>query len=212
LLELVEEISTEMGIEFDFINLGGGFGIPYHPDEKPLNIGAFAKGIAILLTNFGDRQGYVPALFMESGRFVTGPHGVLVTRVTNVKHTYRTFVGVDAAMPALMRPGMYDAYHHISVHGKQTDQDTCPQDVVGSLCENNDKFAVQRPLPALTEGDILLIHDTGAHGHSMGFNYNGRLRPKELLLCQDGSVKLIRRAETIDDYLTTLSFPFDSIF
>lgn len=145
---------------------------------------------------------------MESGRYMTGPHGVLVVKAINRKEIYRTYVGVDACMSALMRPAMYGAYHHIDVLGKsgQKSTETVVVDVVGSLCENNDKFAIQRPLPPVDEGDLLIIHDTGAHGHAMGFNYNGKLRPQELLLREDGGVELIRRAETVEDYLATLEF------
>ena len=145
---------------------------------------------------------------MESGRYMTGPHGVLVVKAINRKEIYRTYIGVDACMSALMRPAMYGAYHHIDVLGKSLQDDPGPTvvDVVGSLCENNDKFAVQRPLPPVDEGDLLIIHDTGAHGHAMGFNYNGKLRPKELLLRADGGVELIRRAETVEDYFATLQF------
>lgn len=147
---------------------------------------------------------------MESGRYITGPHGVLVTTAINHKNIYRKYIGVDACMTALMRPGIYGAYHHIDVVGKNlTDFQTETVDVVGSLCENNDKFAVQRTLPKISEGDLLIIQDTGAHGHAMGFNYNAKLRPKELLLRQDGSVELIRRAETMTDYFATLSFEKD---
>ena len=142
---------------------------------------------------------------MECGRYVTGAQGVLITRVINRKESYRTYVGVDASMSALMRPAIYGAYHHIGVPGRDGETETV--DVVGSLCENNDKFAVQRPLPRAEIGDLLVIHDTGAHGHAMGFNYNGRLRPQELLLRADGSVERIRRAETVDDYFATLDFP-----
>ena len=143
---------------------------------------------------------------MESGRYITGPHGVLVTTVINHKQIYRNYVGVDASMSSLMRPGMYDAYHHIHILGKENAADLKTVDVVGALCENNDKFAVQRLLPETREGDLLIIHDTGAHGHAMGFNYNGHLRPKELLLKEDNSVELIRRAETSRDYFATLDF------
>jgi diaminopimelate decarboxylase len=145
---------------------------------------------------------------MESGRYMTGPHGALVTTAINRKEIYRTYVGVDACMSSLMRPGIYGAYHHIDVAGKD-DGVLEVVDVVGSLCENNDKFAIQRPLPKITDGDLLVIHDTGAHGQAMGFNYNGKLRPKELLLCQDGAVELIRRAETVADYFATLHFASD---
>jgi diaminopimelate decarboxylase len=146
---------------------------------------------------------------MESGRWMTGPHGALVTRAINHKSIYRKYVGVDACMSSLMRPAMYGAYHHVDVIGKQGQAPEEVYDVVGSLCENNDKFAVQRSLPPIHEGDLLAIHDTGAHGYAMGFQYNGRLRPKELLLRCDGSVELIRRAETSEDYFQTLHFTAD---
>ncbi len=210
LLEQVERLSGELGITFDFINIGGGLGIPYRPEDGPLNVAALGKETLDLCRAFEDRHGGVPSLFMESGRYMTGPHGALVSRVINRKHIYREYVGVDACMSSLMRPGIYGAYHHITVHGKDDSPLSLTADVVGSLCENNDKFAVQRPLPPLAEGDLLLIHDTGAHGHAMGFNYNGRLRPKELLLRTDGVVELIRREETVQDYFATLQFPPDS--
>jgi diaminopimelate decarboxylase len=143
---------------------------------------------------------------MESGRYMTGPHGVLVTKVINRKDTYRTYIGVDASMSALMRPALYKAYHHIDLLDKLPGENVEVVDVVGSLCENNDKFAIQRALPRPEIGDIMIIHDTGAHGHAMGFNYNGRLRPKELLLAADGSVRLIRREENPADYFATLNF------
>jgi len=207
LLELVDWISDKLNIRFEFINIGGGLGIPYKPTETPLDIKSMGAGITSVCDDFQDRNGYVPRLYMESGRYMTGPHGVLVTTAINRKDIYRTYIGVDACMSALMRPGMYGAYHHITVSGKQGEQETV--DVVGSLCENNDKFAIQRPLPDIDDGDLLLIHDTGAHGHAMGFNYNGKLRPKELLLRADGSVELIRRAETLEDYFRTLEFEPD---
>ncbi len=204
LLEMVEFISSELDITFEFINIGGGLGIPYRPDDAPLNIEAMAREITEHFVQFRQRNGYAPRLFVESGRYITGPHGALVTRAINRKEIYRTYVGVDACMSSLMRPGMYDAYHHITVPGKSGDEEVV--DVAGSLCENNDKFAVQRALPKVEDGDLLVIHDTGAHGHAMGFNYNGRLRPQELLLREDGSVELIRRAETLDDHFATLDF------
>ncbi|MEW8314014.1 MAG: diaminopimelate decarboxylase [Candidatus Thiodiazotropha endolucinida] len=207
LLDRVVSLSEKLGIQFEFINIGGGLGIPYRPQEKPLDIVSMGREIADLFRSFKAHHGYAPKLFLESGRYITGPYGVLVTRAINRKEIYRTYVGVDSCMSSLMRPGMYGAYHHISVLGKQGEQETV--DVVGSLCENNDKFAVQRPLPAIQDGDILIIHDAGAHGHAMGFNYNGKTRPKELLLCSDGSVDLIRREETIDDIFTTLNFEHD---
>ncbi len=205
LLELVESLSAALGSRFEFINIGGGFGLPYRPDDLPLDLTALSTEITALFKAFRVKHGYAPHLYMESGRYMTGAHGVLVTRVLNRKETYRTYIGVDASMSALMRPGMYGAYHHIDVHGKDGEP-TETVDVVGSLCENNDKFAVQRELPYVASGDLLIIHDTGAHGHAMGFNYNGRLRPQELLLSADGSVKRIRRAETVADYFATLNF------
>lgn len=204
LLEMVEMISKELNITFEFINIGGGLGIPYRPGDKPLDIASMGKEITAHFDQFKQRHGYAPKLFVESGRFITGPHGALITRAINRKEIYRTYVGVDACMSSLMRPGMYDAYHHITVPGKSGSEEVV--DVAGSLCENNDKFAIQRSLPAVQDGDLLCIHDTGAHGHAMGFNYNGRLRPQELLLREDGSVELIRRAETLDDHLATLKF------
>ena len=204
-LELVETIGRELGITFEFINIGGGLGIPYLPEHDPLNIAAMGEEITELFADFQDRCGYCPALFMESGRFMTGPHGVLVTRAINRKEIYRTYVGVDACMSALMRPALYGAYHHIEVLGKEGGE-TEVVDVVGSLCENNDKFAVQRILPKIVDGDLLIIQDSGAHGHAMGFNYNGKLRPQELMLRQDGGVALIRREERPDDYFATLQF------
>jgi diaminopimelate decarboxylase len=205
LLDLTAWIETELGIQMEFINMGGGLGIPYHPEESPLDLRTLGAHAQHLFNSFRQQHGYAPALHMESGRFVTGPHGVLVTQAINRKETYRTYVGVDASMSALMRPGMYGAYHHITVAGKPGPATTVV-DVTGSLCENNDKFAIQRALPAIEAGDLLLIHDTGAHGHTMGFNYNGRLRPQELLLRADSSVDLIRRAETVEDYFATLTF------
>ncbi len=206
LLDLVETIGSELGIRFEFINIGGGLGIPYLPDIDPLNIVAMGEEITALFVDFQDRCGYCPALFMESGRYMTGPHGALVTRAINRKEIYRTYVGVDACMSALMRPGMYGAYHHIEVPARLAEKAVETVDVVGALCENNDKFAVQRPLPRILDGDLVVIHDTGAHGHAMGFNYNGRMRPQELLLRADGTVALIRREERPEDYFATLRF------
>ncbi len=208
LLEIVGWVSSELGIRFEFINMGGGLGIPYRPDAHPFDLAAMGKKVSDLFATFKSQNGYAPDLFMESGRYITGPHGVLVVRAINRKEIYRTYIGVDACMSALMRPAMYGAYHHIDVLGKTIDEQgaTAEVDVVGSLCENNDKFAIQRRLPAVDEGDILIIHDTGAHGHAMGFNYNGKLRPQELLLRSDGKIELIRRAETVEDYFSTLHF------
>jgi diaminopimelate decarboxylase len=205
LLEMVDFLSGDLGITFEFINMGGGLGIAYRPEEKPLDLDAMAKKITGVYQNYVKINGRAPALYMESGRYMTGPHGVLVTRAINQKNIYRKYIGVDSCMSALMRPGMYGAYHHIDVLGKEADSAPCETvDVVGSLCENIDKFAVQRKLPEIEMGDLLIIHDTGAHGHAMGFNYNAQLRPQELLLKSDGSVERIRRAETMADYFATL--------
>lgn len=209
LLALIATISAELDITFEFINIGGGLGIPYQPGDAGLDIEAMGQAITAHFKNFRQAHGYEPALYMESGRFMTGPHGVLVTTAINRKEIYRTYVGVDASMSSLMRPGMYGAYHHIEVLGKDAAAGTEVVDVVGSLCENNDKFAVQRELPKTADGDILVIQDTGAHGIAMGFNYNGNLRPKELLLGGNGRVELIRRAEQVEDYFATLNFQPD---
>ncbi len=209
LLELTSLLEKELGIKLEFVNIGGGLGIPYRPDHLPLDLDAMAKEITALFATFRGSHGWAPKMLMESGRFITGPHGCLVTTAINSKDTYRKYIGVDACMSSLMRPALYDAYHHIDVLGKEHAHKSEFYDVVGSLCENNDKFAVQRDLPAIVDGDILVIHDTGAHGHAMGFQYNGRLRPKELLLRTDGSVELIRRAETVEDYFVTYNFAPD---
>jgi diaminopimelate decarboxylase len=201
LLDLVEWLSADLDITFEFVNIGGGLGIPYRPEDAPLDLRALSRAITPRF-----HAPNTPRLTMESGRFMTGPHGALVTRALNRKETYRTYIGVDANMSSLMRPGMYGAYHHIDVLGKPSVQLTEVVDVVGALCENNDKFAIQRALPPISDGDLLVIHDTGAHGQAMGFNYNGRLRPQELLLHSDGSVERIRRAETVEDYFATLHF------
>ncbi len=207
LLQVIKMVYGKLGILFQFINIGGGVGTPYRPEQSPFDIATLGKEASGLLAEFREQQGYAPKLFMESGRYMTGSHGVLVTRVINRMSKYREYVGVDACMSSLMRPAMYDAYHHIDVLnlvGAQKDGPTEIVDVVGSLCENNDKFAKQRALPQAEEGDLLVIHNTGAHGIAMGFNYNGRLRPKELILRSDGSVELIRRAEDTGDYLRTM--------
>jgi diaminopimelate decarboxylase len=211
LLDLAANIGRTLGITFDFINIGGGLGIPYLPEAKELQIEAMGREITAEFNHFRQSNGYCPALFMESGRYMTGPHGVLAVTAINRKETYRTYIGVDACMNALMRPALYGAYHHIEVIGGDHDRSPEVVDVVGSLCENNDKFAIQRQLPKIEDGDLLLIHDTGAHGHAMGFNYNGTLRPKELLLRADGGVDLIRRGERLSDYFATLDFEPDSL-
>jgi diaminopimelate decarboxylase len=206
LLDLIADISAELAITFEFINIGGGLGIPYEPGVAGLDLSAMGKEITASFKTFQKQYGYEPALYMESGRFITGPHGVLVTKAINRKDIYRTYVGVDASMSCLMRPGMYGAYHHIDVIDKDDSAEKEIVDVVGALCENNDKFAVQRELPEIDTGDTLVIQDTGAHGSAMGFNYNGNLRPKELFLRSDGTVELIRRAEQVEDYFATLCF------
>jgi diaminopimelate decarboxylase len=206
LLELVEKINQNVGIQIEFVNLGGGLGIPYRPEDKPLDLSIMAAAIQRSLIYFQRLNKYMPHIYMEAGRYITGPHGVLVTQAINHKDTYRRYIGVDANMSALMRPGLYGAYHHIDVLGKESSSANVEVDVVGALCENNDKFAVQRSLPPIDDGDLLIIQDTGAHGHAMGFNYNGRLRPQELLMRTNGTVDRIRRAETIEDYFATLTF------
>lgn len=211
LLELVETLSSELDIRFDFINIGGGLGIPYQPNTAELDLESMGQEITALFDAFKNTHGYTPALYMESGRYITGPHGILVTTVINSKEIYRDYVGVDACMSALMRPGMYGAYHHIDVLDKDETHPTKVVDVAGSLCENNDKFAIQRLLPVCEEGDLIIIHDTGAHGHAMGFNYNGKMRTKELLLTSTGDIELIRREETLSDYFATLSFEEDTL-
>ncbi|NLW32047.1 MAG: diaminopimelate decarboxylase [Fibrobacter sp.] len=207
LFELVVQLSKELDISFEFVNLGGGFGIPYHPDQKKLDINEISNGIKAeyekYLVNSGLR---LPRIYMESGRMITGPFGYLVSRVLHVKNTYKTYIGLDANMANLMRPALYGAYHHISVSGKENMSYDHKYDVTGSLCENNDKFAIDRMLPEIEPGDIIVIHDTGAHGHAMGFNYNGKLRSAELLFREDGSIVQIRRSETVDDYFATLDF------
>lgn len=206
LLLLIEDIQKELDIQFDFINIGGGMGIPYEPNVPELDMMSMGKEIAAHFISFKERNGYMPAMFMESGRFMTGPHGALVTRAINRKEIYRTYVGVDACMSSLMRPALYGSYHHIDVLPERADTPTEVVDVVGSLCENNDKFAIQRELQPVQDGDLLVLHDTGAHGHAMGFNYNGKMRPKELLLKVDGSLEMIRREEKPEDYFATLTF------
>jgi len=211
LLDLITEITGELNIQFEFINIGGGLGIPYQPDIPGLNLEEMGRKVTLLFNDFKNLHGYLPALFMESGRFMTGPHGGLITTVINRKDIYRTYIGVDASMSALMRPALYGAYHHIDVLQKVASDNRETVDVTGSLCENNDKFAIQRELPFMTEGDILVIHDTGAHGHSMGFNYNGNLRPKELLFTEDNRIEMIRREERPEDYFATLQFAKDTL-
>ena len=208
LFELAVMLYQKLGIKVEFINLGGGIGIPYRPEETELNLLELGKGVQTIYEEILGKSGIAPVnIYMENGRAITGPFGYLVTQVINVKNTYKRYVGVDACMSNLMRPAMYGAYHHLSVLGKEDSPNRNVVDVVGSLCENNDKFAIDRELPDIDVGDIMVIHDAGAHGHSMGFQYNGRLRSAELLLCESGEVRLIRRAEELKDYFATLEFP-----
>lgn len=207
LFDLAAEVKQTSGITFEMINLGGGIGIPYKPDQTPVNLQRVSRGVEKAYEETIMKNGLDPVrIVMECGRMVTGPYGYLISRVIHRKDTYKTFIGLDANMANLMRPAMYGAYHHITVLGKEQAQADTVCDVTGSLCENNDKFAIDRNLPSIEEGDLIAIHDTGAHGHAMGFNYNGKLRSAELLLKEDGSVRQIRRAETVDDYFATLDF------
>lgn len=207
LFELVAALSADLDIRFEFVNLGGGIGIPYRPQEEAVSYDAIATGVVAEYDRVIRAGGLHPLkIYLECGRVITGPYGWLVTRVLHLKKTYRDYVGTDASMANLMRPGMYGAYHHITVLGKEGAPVRGTYDVTGSLCENNDKFAIARELPQVAVGDLLAIHDTGAHGHAMGFNYNGMLRSAELLLRTDGTVTQIRRAETVADHFATLDF------
>ena len=207
LFELAAAISSELGIDFEFVNIGGGIGIPYRPDQAAMDFEVVGDGIEKAYKETVVAAGLKPIkLFMECGRCITGPYGYLVSRVLHLKNTYRLYAGLDACMSNLMRPALYGAYHEIVVPGKEGSSETSIYDVTGSLCENNDKFAIQRMLPVLEIGDLVVICDAGAHGHAMGFQYNGKLRSAELLLEPDGSVRQIRRAETLDDYFATLDF------
>ena len=207
LFGIVVEVYEKLGIKIEFVNLGGGIGIPYRPEEKAVNYEYIAAQIKKEYDKTITAKSLDPVkIFLECGRVITGPYGYLVTKILHLKHTYKDYVGTDASMANLMRPGMYGAYHHITVLGKENEPKNRMYDVTGSLCENNDKFAIDRSLPEIEVGDILVIHDTGAHGHAMGFNYNGKLRSAELLLREDGSILEIRRAETADDYFATLDF------
>lgn len=227
LFELAVRLHTELGIRLEFVNLGGGIGIPYHPDDRAMDLQQVSEGLRAAY-----EEVVVPAglgglgIHFECGRVVTGPYGYLVTRVRQVTQKYKDYVGLDASMNDLMRPAMYGAYHHLTVlpggaggdaggdagaDGAESPSDddavaTRTYDVTGSLCENNDKFAVDRELPEVHPGDVVVIHDTGAHGHSMGFNYNGKLRSAEYLLQPDGQVRRIRRAETMDDLFATVDW------
>lgn len=207
LFDLVIDVYKKLGIKIEFINLGGGFGIPYKPEEKEIDLDYISKGIKKIYQDKIVRNKLGPLkIVTECGRYITGPHGYLVAKAIHKKEIYKNYIGLDACMTNLMRPALYCAYHHITVIGKEKKPKNFTYDVVGSLCENNDKFAIDRKLPKIKIGDIIVIHDTGAHGYAMGFNYNGKLRSAELLLKEDGKVELIRRAETVEDYFRTLDF------
>ncbi len=204
LFELAVKLKNETGAHITFINLSGGIGIPYSPDQEPNDIKVIGEGVrrvyeeVLVPAGMGD-----VALYTELGRYMTGPYGALITQAIHEKHIHKEYIGTDACAANLMRPAVYGAYHHITVLGKENEPCDCLYDITGSLCENCDKFAIDRKLPHIAKGDYLFIHDTGAHGHSMGYNYNGKLRSAELLLKEDGSVRLIRRAETLNDYFAT---------
>ncbi|MBN2636068.1 MAG: diaminopimelate decarboxylase [Prolixibacteraceae bacterium] len=207
LFKLILEVFEKTGVKIEFANLGGGIGIPYKPDQKAVDLEYVSVGIRKLYDSLLVANGLAPLkLYFESGRAITGPYGYLVTKVRHIKKTFKNFAGLDACMVNLMRPAMYGAYHHITVLGKENAEASVKYDVTGSLCENNDKFAINRMLPELEPDDIIVIHDAGAHGHSMGFNYNGKLKSAELLLRNNGDVSMIRRAETVEDYFITLDF------
>jgi len=207
LFDLVVELNRALGIRFEFLNLGGGIGIPYRPNQTAVDLAYVGRRIkeAYEKTVVGNNLGPI-RISMECGRMITGPYGYLVSRVLHKKAIYKDYVGLDACMANLMRPGMYGSYHHISVPGKEN----APKkvyDVTGSLCENNDKFAIDREIPDPAIGDLVVIHDTGAHGHAMGFNYNGKLRSAEVLWQGGDKFRVIRRAETLADHFATLDYP-----
>lgn len=205
LFELAVELKKETGVHIGFINLSGGIGVPYTPDKEPNDIFAIGEGVRkvyeeiLVPEGMGDIK-----IYTELGRYMLAPNGGLITKAIHEKHTHKEYVGVDACAANLMRPAMYGAYHHITVLGKEDAACDHKYDIVGSLCENNDKFAIDRMLPEIEKGDLLFIHDTGAHGFSMGYNYNGKLRSAEILLQENGTTKMIRRAETLEDYFATL--------
>ena len=215
LFEVAVKLEKETGADIEFINLSGGVGIPYKPDQEPNDIRVIGEGVrkvyeeVLVPAGMGD-----VALYTEMGRFMTGPYGCLVTKAIHEKHTYKEYIGCDACAVNLMRPAMYGAYHHITVMGQEDQPCDHKYDITGSLCENNDKFAIDRMLPKIDMGDYLVIHDTGAHGYAMGYNYNGKLKSAEILLKEDGSFEMIRRAETPRDYFATLDcFPiYNKIF
>jgi diaminopimelate decarboxylase len=207
LFDLIVEIKEKVGIEIEFANLGGGIGIPYRPSDQPVDLDFMSRGIEKLYQEKIVANGLNSLrIYFESGRAMTGPFGFLVSKVLHIKKTYKQYAGLDSSMANLMRPALYGSYHHITVMGKEDQPCNEVYDVTGSLCENNDKFAINRKLPVLEPGDIVVMHDTGAHGHAMGFNYNGKTRSAELLLRENGEIIQIRRAETLNDYFATLDF------
>ena len=207
LFQLAVDLKNEIGIHLEFINLSGGIGIPYRPDQTAVDLFKLGEEIKVEYEKIIIPNGLEPLkIFSECGRMITGPYGYLVATAIHKKDIYKKYIGLDANMANLIRPAFYGANHHITVMGKENALCDHTYDVVGSLCENNDKFAINRKLPEIDIGDILVIHDTGAHGYAMGFNYNGKLRSAELLLKEDGTIEEIRRAETINDYFATLDF------
>jgi diaminopimelate decarboxylase len=207
LFKVAAELKQETGANIKFINLSGGVGIPYHPDQEETDIYAIGKGVqeafeeVLVPAGMGD-----VSIYTELGRYMLGPYGCLVTTAMHEKHIYKEYIGLDACAVNLMRPAMYGAYHHITVMGKENEPCDYKYDVTGGLCENNDKFAIDRMLPKIDIGDLIVIHDTGAHGFAMGYNYNGKLRSAEILLKENGEAEMIRRAETPEDYFATLNF------
>ena len=207
LFELAVELKNELDIHIAFINLSGGVGIPYEPHEEPCDIMAIGEGVRKVYEEVLIPEGMDDvAIFTEMGRYMLAPYGALISEAIHEKHIYKEYIGLDACAANLMRPAMYGSYHHITVLGKEGAACDHKYDITGGLCENNDKFAIDRMMPEIEIGDLLYIHDTGAHGHAMGYNYNGKLRSAELLLKEDGTVKLIRRAETEKDYFATFDF------
>ncbi len=207
IFNLVVEIKNKLAIDIELVNFGGGVGIPYRPEDTAVDLEYVGKGIEKAYNDTIVACGLGPLkIALELGRSITGPYGYLVAKAIHKKETYKNYIGLDACMANLMRPALYGSYHHITVIGKENAPLDHVYDVTGSLCENNDKFAINRALPKIDIGDTIVIHDAGAHGHAMGFNYNGKLRSAELLLKEDGSVQLIRRAETIEDYFSTMIF------
>ena len=207
LFELAVELKNKLDIRLEFVNLSGGIGIPYKPEQDEVNLEKLGEEIKELYEQIVKPNGLHPLkIYSECGRMITGPYGYLVAKAIHKKEIYKNYIGLDACMANLMRPALYGAYHHITIPGKENEQRNFKYDIVGSLCGNNDKFAIDRKLPKTEVGDLLVIHDAGAHGHSMGFNYNGKLRSAEFLLKEDGSIQKIRRAETVDDYFATLNF------